>query len=254
MRTKVILYMVQRILLLLIMFFYTLTGCQNTQDEYTVLIITGGKDIDREKFFGIFDNLDNITYREVEQPKANDMYSSPEINKYDVILFYDMVQEISEDQKKSFLNLLSIGKGMVFLHHSLVSYQEWNEFEQIIGGRFFQSPNKEDTANLIQSTYRHDVKIPVRIVDKNHPVTRGVDNFVIHDEVYGNYKVLTRVNPLLTTTHPESENIIAWTNRYGKSRIVYVQLGHDHHSYSNPNYQRLIQQSIYWSAKNIINN
>ena len=32
-------------------------------------------------------------------------------------------------------------------------------------------------------------------------------------------------------------------------RIVYIQLGHDHHSYNDTNYRRLIKQSIDWVVK-----
>jgi hypothetical protein len=129
----------------------------------------------------------------------------------------------------------------VFLHHSLVSYQEWDEFENIIGGRYFLSGLEQDS-----STYRHDVDIPVRVIHKDHPVTKGIDDFMIHDEVYGNFKVLPGVQALLSTTHPESGKIIGWTNIYGNSRIVYLQLGHDHYAYENPNYRRLLKQAITW--------
>jgi type 1 glutamine amidotransferase len=36
------------------------------------------------------------------------------------------------------------------------------------------------------------------------------------------------------------------TNNYGKSRIVYIQLGHDHNSFDDRNYRQLIKQSIDW--------
>jgi hypothetical protein len=88
--------------------------------------------------------------------------------------------------------------------------------------------------------------MPVHVVDKKHPLTRGVDDFMIHDEVYGNFRVLPTVSPLLTTTHPESSDTIAWTNKYGDSRIVYIQLGHDHHAYEDPNFRILLKQAIDW--------
>ena len=114
-------------------------------------------------------------------------------------------------------------------------------FEKIIGGRYILTNINQDS-----STYRHDVDVPVKIVDKNHPITKGMDDFVIHDEVYGNYKVLPSVQPLLQTTHPESGKIVGWTNRYAKSRIVYLQLGHDHYAYENSSYRRLIKQAAVW--------
>lgn len=233
-----------------IILIFTSTGCNMDNTNQNILVITGGKKFDRENFLRIFNDMDNISYKEAIQPEANNIYSSPEIKNYDAILFYDIGKEINKDQKIALLDLLDNGMGMVFLHHSLVSYQDWNEFEKIIGGRYYQSTNKSDSLKYVQSTFRHDVEIPVHIVDKNHPITRGIDDFVIHDEVYGKYKILPNVSPLITTTHPESEEIIGWTNYYGKSKIVYIQLGHDNHSYADLNYRRLVKQSINWVTTN----
>ena len=90
----------------LVLLFFALTSCSTNQGQYNVLVITGGKKFERQSFLRIFDDMKNIDYKEVVQPKANNMYSSPEINSFDVLVFYDMVQEINEDQKKSFLKLL----------------------------------------------------------------------------------------------------------------------------------------------------
>jgi type 1 glutamine amidotransferase len=51
---------------------------------------------------------------------------------------------------------------------------------------------------------------------------------------------------LLSTSHPESGEIIGWTHLYGDSPIVYIQPGHDHHAYENPNYRHLVRQAIEW--------
>ena len=214
--------------------------CQS-QTNVRVLIITGGHEFEREAFFDIFDNMPDVVYQELVHPEANQIFDSNLIDSFDVLLFYDMVQEIDDAQKAAFIKVLKEGKGLVFLHHSLVSYQEWDEFEKIIGGRYVLTNINQDS-----STYRHDVDVPVKIVDKNHPITKGMDDFVIHDEVYGSFKVLPIVHPLLQTTHPESGKIIGWSNNYGKSRIVYLQLGHDHYAYENPNYRLLIKQALEW--------
>lgn len=215
--------------------------CNQNQakDLKRILIITGGHDFERESFFEIFEKMPGIDYLEVIHPEANQIYDSMLMDNTDVLVFYDMFQEINDAQKAAFIELLEEGKGMVFLHHSLVSYQEWKEFEHIIGGRYIQSEQGG-------STYRHDVDVPVQLVAKNHPITKGLNDFTIRDEVYGNFKVLPDVRPLLKTTHPESGEIIAWTNSYAKSRIVYIQLGHDGHAYENPNFQKILKQAIAW--------
>ena len=207
-----------------------------------VLIITGGHDFERESFFKMFEELPGIDWQELIHPEANQVYASSLSEKADALIFYDMVQEIDDVQKKALIDLLNQGKGMIFLHHSLASYQDWEEFEKIIGGRYVLSGQDS-------STYRHDVEMPVKVVSREHPVTKGIDDFLIHDEVYGNFRVRSGVVPLLTSTHPESGEIIGWANTYGKSRIVYLQLGHDHHAYEDANFRRLLKQAIDWVGK-----
>jgi arylsulfatase A len=222
---------------------YAMRRLDKVDPPKEILVFTGGHDFERESFFKIFQEMPGIRFRELIQPEANEVYDAPLSDSADVLIFYDMVQEISEAQKKAFLNLLDQGKGMIFLHHSLASYQEWGEFEDIIGGRYVLSG--EDS-----STYRHDVEMPVQVVSRDHPVTRGMEDFFIRDEVYGNFRVGTGVTPLLTCSHPESGNVIGWANSHGKSRIVYLQLGHDHHAYDHPDFRRLMKQAIDWVGVN----
>ncbi len=207
-----------------------------------VLIITGGHQFEREAFFQMFDSFTDIQYQEKQHPGANDAFFPETADSFDVFVFYDMYEEITEEQKLAFLNLLKKGKGMVFLHHSLLSYQGWEAFEKIIGGRYHRQAN----ANHPASTYQHDVDFMVHVVDTSHPVTRGMKDFLLHDEIYGHFSVSPDVQPLLITDHPASGKIIAWTHRYGNSRIVYIQPGHDHSAYNNQNYRRMILNAIRW--------
>jgi len=103
---------------------------------------------------------------------------------------------------------------------------------------------KQNGTERPPSTFRHDVQFRVRVVDSKHPVTRGIADFDIRDETYGNFEVLPKVKPLLTTDEPTSNRVIAWAHTYGKSRVVYIQLGHDRHAYENPSYRRLVWQAI----------
>lgn len=217
-------------------------------ESIRAVIITGGHDFDRSAFFAMFDGFENIEYTEVQHPDANDLYGSDKAAQTDVFIFYDMYDTITTRQQSEFLELLKQGTGMVFLHHSLASYQEWEEYLHIVGGRYHLEPYIEDGNQIAASTYRHDVDIPVEIHDREHPITRGLEDFVIHDEVYGNCQILPGVHPLLETDHPESLPYLAWTNRYENSRIVCIQLGHNASAYGNPNYQQLVRQAISWAA------
>lgn len=210
-----------------------------------ILIITGGHDFERDQFFAMFDSMSDIEFTSVEHPGANDIYATSSLQTYDALVYYDMNQEISEEQKRAFLTMVEKGKGLVFLHHSLASYQTWDEYKQIQGGRYNENP--EDAAK--KSTYKHDVTMNVYILDRDHPVTQGLSDFEIYDEVYGNFEVSADVHPLLKTDHPQSGEIIGWAHAHGASKIVYLQPGHDHHAYENENYRALVRRAIRWVAE-----
>ena len=102
----------------------TLTCKCSENSKLQVLIITGGHEYEHEEFKDMLDSFSGVEYEEVVQPLANQIYLSDSIDKYDAIIYYDMVQEISKDQKSAFISMLQKKKGLVFLHHSLASYQD----------------------------------------------------------------------------------------------------------------------------------
>jgi uncharacterized protein len=212
-----------------------------------IMLVTGGHSYDTLQFFQLFDSLEGIDYEHFNQPDANKALVEDAGKNYDVLVFYDMWREISELEKEAYLDLTKQGKPFLFLHHALVSYQNWPEFEKILGGKYVDRSPDIPKENL--STYKHDVWIDVEVADKRHPVTKGMEDFRIFDEVYGNYRVSPDVKPLLKTNHPESTPVIGWENRYNASSIVYLQPGHDFNAYTSDEYRRLLLQAILYLAQ-----
>jgi len=214
-----------------------------------VLVVTGGHDFEREPFFAMFQAMPGIQWREAIQPAANDLYADDEAKKYDVIVLYDMVQTITENQKQSLVRLLKEqGKGLVGLHHCIVDYQDWPEFRRILGGRYYLSKRTEEGMELQPGEFYHDQKFTVRIADPEHPVTQGLKDFEIDDETYKGFYVNPGVKELLRVRHPKGAPVIGWTNQYGKARVAYIQLGHGPAAFANPNYRHLILNAIRWAA------
>jgi type 1 glutamine amidotransferase len=213
--------------------------------KLNVIVITGGHDFDRVSFFEMFDSFKDLVYTELKHPEANLQLGRLDLKSFDAVVFYDMPKSISAEEQESYHKLLKAGKGLVFLHHSLASYQNWDEFKSIVGGKYHEEQNTS-----LSSTYQHDVDFKVKIEAANHPVTQGIPDFEIHDEVYGNTEVLPDVIPLITVNHSQSSKIIGWTHKKENSEIVYIQLGHDKAAYVNPNFRKLIRQAIsYVSAQ-----
>lgn len=212
-----------------------------------ILVITGGHDYKVEQFNQMLAGLgENITYQIAELPAAYNMFLSENRSKYDVLVFYHMWQKITDEQAKVFSECISEGKPVVALHHSICAYDDWPEYFNIIGGKYFHKPTTVKGKEYAACSYIHDLHFKVKIADKKHPVTDGLKDFEIFDETYKGYYVEDGVTPLLTTDEPSSTPIIGWTKKYGKARIVTLQSGHDAPTFGNHNFRKLLKQSIEW--------
>ena len=229
-----------------------LSGLQPTLGDpgpkIKVLIVTGGHHYFREPFYAAFDAIPSISYDTIVHPEANKLIASPEINRYDVLVFYDMGEAITPEQKAAYVNLLQKGKAFIYLHHSLVSYQDWPEFVKFVGGQYHTRPVVIN-GDTLRANYRDNEVVSVGIADKKHPVTRGIDDFEIRDEIYMDAEILPTVKPLLSASHPESMKYLGWINKYGNSEVLYIQLGHGDSGLSNLNFRKLLRQAIEWSAE-----
>jgi type 1 glutamine amidotransferase len=139
----------------------------------------------------------------------------------------------------------------VALHHSICAYDDWPEYFNIIGGKYFHKPTTVNGKEYAVCSYIHDVYFKVKVVDPMNPVTKGIQDFEIFDETYKGYYVEDGVTPLLTTDEPGSTPVIGWSKKYGKARVVTLQSGHDVPTFENPNFRKLLKQSIEWVYKGI---
>lgn len=233
----------KQILLVLIFLF---PGLFLTAQPVKIMLITGGHAFDTVPFFEMFDAMEGIEYEHFEQPKANAKLVKDLAEDFDVLVFYDMWQNISESEKSAYLNLAQQGKPFLFLHHSIVSYQSWPEFEKIVGGKYFEKGRNVPPELL--STYDHDVWVYSK-VENYTPVTNGFRDLRFFDEVYGNVRISDDVIPLLKTRHPKSSEIIAWEHNYKASKVVYLQPGHDKRTFIEADYRKLVLQAINYLAK-----
>ncbi|GIS55127.1 hypothetical protein Ct9H90mP29_21690 [bacterium] len=122
--------------------------------------------------------------------------------------------------------------------------------------------------------YRHDIKYKV-IKNGKHPITEGIEDFEITDELYLAEFFEDDINPILRSnyefidknfysaaralegemfsnrdwSHQEGSNIVGWTKKYENSSIAYLQFGDGPSSYKNENFRKLIKQSINWVIK-----
>ena len=215
-----------------------------------ILVVTGGHGYEKVQFNEMLASLGkNITSQIVEFPAAFDQFLPENRRNYDVLVFYHMWQKITPEQEKTFANCISEGKPLVVLHHSICAFDEWPEYWNIVGGKYFHKTTTVDGKEYAACTYIHDIHFMVNVVNRKHPVTKGVKDYDTFDETYKGYYVASGVDPILTTTEKSSNPVIGWTWHYGKARVVTLQSGHAAPTFRDANFRKLLKQAIEWSYK-----
>jgi hypothetical protein len=226
----------------------SLSGNPSAEGDVRILLTTGGHDFEQAAFFEMFDRLPEVAYTHVTLPESASLLKPGLEDEYDAIVMYDMVESITEEERLLFVELLRNGIGLVSLHHNLGAHRDWPEFTRIIGGTYVFEPQTIDGKQYAPSTFAHDQEIEVTVTDRSHPIMQGITDFRIHDETYQGYYTAPDVRILLTTEHPKSDRALAWTNRYGKSRVIYLLLGHDAQAWKHSIFPKLLRNAILWAA------
>ena len=233
-----------------VLFAFTLSPlfADETQPSFHILILTGGHDYDASNFYKMFDDMPNVKYDKAEVPKDMDMLTPGLEKKYDLLLTYDMnnFPAITNEQRERFASLIESGMPFIVMHHSLCGHDHWQLYRKMIGGQYLHKAIEIDGKSYPASSFKHNLDIAVQVVDKEHPITRGIENFTIRDEGYKNLYIREGVHLLLKTDHPDAAPEVAWTSRYGKSAIFAIVLGHDKMAYENPHLRRILLQAIQW--------
>ncbi len=207
-------------------------------------VVTGGHGFEEAPFFEVFRGHPDIHFKQLDEGSAfEDISQWP----YDVIVMYNMSGGISETGRGNLMALLERGVGLVSMHHAIANYPDWPRYRDLIGAAYFRKPTEMDGKEYPRSEYTHDVDCEVEVVDKEHPITKGLEDFTIHDEVYRKWVAWPDNHVLLRTKHPESHEQIAWVRPYDDMRVCYIQLGHGPEAYANPSFRKLVAQAIRWA-------
>ena len=147
---------------------------------------------------------------------------------------------ISEAEQDGLLGFLRQGKGLMALHAATINFDAWPEYAEVLGGRW----EWEQTGHgPYQPGWR------VHVVDREHPITRGVDDFEIHDELYHTLTITRHVHVLMTCLWGGRLQPMAWVQNYGGARVHYNALGHGVETFENPSFRKLLQQGALWTAR-----
>jgi type 1 glutamine amidotransferase len=189
------------------------------------------------------------------------MFEPENIKQFDAILFNNTNNEIflpedfdelsageqaqtsKRDQflKKSLVDFIAGGKGLAVIHAGLASFRKWPEFGNIIGARFDNHPWETGST------------VTLKVEEPGHPVVAAFQEpfFVVTDEIYqftapysrSKLRILLSVDTAKTNItldrigmihRSDNDFAISWVRNYGKGRVFYCALGHDHEIFWNP--------------------
>jgi hypothetical protein len=119
------------------------------------------------------------------------------------------------------------------------------------------SPHNDDFRDVLGAvTQGHPPLRPfkVKVVNKDHPITRGVSDFVVTDEQHfmtyqkdPKYLLLQSVNEDGLTYRDLGASCAAgWAYDYGKGRVCYLAPGHVMTALWNPEYEKLQKNAVRW--------
>ncbi len=207
-----------------------------------VLVVTGGHSHDAS-FYRLFEAHSDL--RAVIEPHPT-AFTKNLVRDFDVIVLYDMVQEtqVAEAQRLKLKTFAEAGKGLLVVHHALVSYQDWDWYGlELVGGRYLL----EARGGLPKSLYQHDFPMTVTPT-KKHPITAGLKPFRIVDETYERMQYESGITVLLRTDAKGSNDPVAWISPYKKSRVVAIQLGHDRQAHENLHFRQVFHRAMLWAG------
>jgi len=211
-------------------------------------------------YIRMLDSMEGIEWTPALMPQSAGMLKPGLENEYDALLMVQMMgerwgqPEATPEQRKAFDALLKKGIGVVALHQAIATEPGWVESPMIVGGVWRNEEYEVGGKSYPKSGCLHDTDMNIKACDPNHPIVKGVPEFVINDELYLDiYKAEDNV-PILVTDHPQAKGRkeIAWTRTYGASKVFYFQLGHiPAKTWARPDCRRIVRQGILWAAGDV---
>jgi type 1 glutamine amidotransferase len=145
---------------------------------------------------------------------------------------------IEKEQLTPLLNAVKInGVGIAGCHGGMAdSFRNEVEYQYMVGGQWVAHPGDDGV------TYE------VNISDPAHPLTQGVEDFIVVSEKYYMH-VDPAVKVYATTSFGEVKMPVVWTKTYGEGKVYYNSLGHVANIVRMPQVLTLMKRGMLWAAK-----
>jgi type 1 glutamine amidotransferase len=174
-----------------------------------------------------------------EDPAA---LASERLSDYDVVFVHFYNEKPLRREKEALDNLTRFvkgGGGLVVLHLGCGAFPDWPEYANL-AGRIWDRKNSHDPRGAFT----------VKMTETDHPITRGLRDYVTDDELY---ICLTGERPVTVLATARSrltgkDHPMAFVFSFGKGRVFHTPLGHDARALQIPGTATLLRRGCAWAA------
>jgi type 1 glutamine amidotransferase len=219
-----------------------------------VFLLSGGKRQHhgyRDQALYLAGALENTGRFQVTIGEDAAILETPALRKYDLIIVTadrrDDEFKFTQSQQEAIFEFVRTAHGYISIHAADNAAKDWlPTWKELLGGVFSH-------VGLPDGKPRKGV-YTVKIADTSSPITRGLKDFSIKDELYYQMQMQPDVQPLATIEYDGVDWPVAWTRTFGKGRVFHTVLGHRDFGpdkddpLRNPNLGRLIIQGADWVA------
>ena len=140
---------------------------------------------------------------------------------------------MTDDQQKAIWDFVHNGGGFLAVHNAHTMYPSNGLYYKLFGGDFGGHPKPW--------------VFTIRVENKSHPITAGVEDFDIFDEQHMSKYSLDQEHLLLRSVARDNQQAAAgWWREMGKGRFCYLSPGHTPEALNHPMMQRLIRNAARW--------
>ncbi len=152
---------------------------------------------------------------------------------------------ITQAQAEAVRDFVSEGNGFYSLHNNSHVSLSSPIYREVQGGAYIGHPTMRP--------------FKVRVVNKSHPITQGIEDFMVNDEQHYVAYDKDQQNILLEAENVDglgyedhgTKSISGWAHEYGKGRVVFTAVGHSIHAMWAPEYVKLQKRAVQWLMKMI---
>jgi type 1 glutamine amidotransferase len=226
-------------------------------DGVDVLLLSGGQREHhgyREQALYLSRALEDTGRYRVAIVEDAAILESPALAKYRAVLWTadrrNPESRLTEAQQRALLAYVAGGGALVMIHGADNAAPDWlPEMRDMLGGVFsHDTSGGRPDGKVRKGSYR------VRIAQPDHPITRGLADFDLDDELYYHAQMEPGVEPLATIAFEGTDWPVAWTREYDRGRVFHTVLGHRDFGpdkpdpLHNPGLTRLIVQGLDWAV------